>query len=393
MSAHIVPKAQIDLMVTGIIEGTRDGIVPPLDPSNPYNFASTPDALGQMLMTECVKSVEYRYPPSPPGSTYGQAEHGLPGPTDEYYRKPYRHEDHGYRPTAVELYGCIRNYGYQSCEHTGWEASESRALCDSIEQRIESSTTEAQRDHSPWGMDLDEIAICHAKLSDEGRALLAAVKASPQDATPVLSDWLQEREYLDGPLDIYPSTLLEMLWDIEVPKLDAPILDRNEAIARIKKALKERSGKSWSVTGGRGTAWGWIKIDAPPKRCTWQWVQTTSSEPPTPDAVYCGSDLTPPHRCDLGTERRITCIEEDPWSREALEAGRTVYFNWEVNRPGEKFGHMAPEERAELAELLGLSRPVHFQGESIPAGGNYRAEYVARAEGRTPVVHGVQYWD
>lgn len=43
-------------------------------------------------------------------------------------------------------------------------------------------------------------------------------------------------------------------------------LDRNEAIARIRKALRARSGKSWSVTGGRGTAWGWITILSPPAR-------------------------------------------------------------------------------------------------------------------------------
>lgn len=43
--------------------------------------------------------------------------------------------------------------------------------------------------------------------------------------------------------------------------------ERDEAIERIKKSLKSRSGKSWSVKGGRGTAWGWIRISAPPRRC------------------------------------------------------------------------------------------------------------------------------
>jgi hypothetical protein len=43
-------------------------------------------------------------------------------------------------------------------------------------------------------------------------------------------------------------------------------MERNETIARIRSALKRRSGKTWSVTGGRGTAWGWIHISAPPKR-------------------------------------------------------------------------------------------------------------------------------
>lgn len=44
------------------------------------------------------------------------------------------------------------------------------------------------------------------------------------------------------------------------------MIERNEAIARIRKALKARSGKSWSVKGGRGTAWSWIDVDAPPRR-------------------------------------------------------------------------------------------------------------------------------
>ena len=43
-------------------------------------------------------------------------------------------------------------------------------------------------------------------------------------------------------------------------------LSRNEAILMIRKSLRERSGKAWSVTGGRGTAWGWITICSPPAR-------------------------------------------------------------------------------------------------------------------------------
>ena len=43
-------------------------------------------------------------------------------------------------------------------------------------------------------------------------------------------------------------------------------MHRDEAIRRIKTALKSRSSKTWSVTGDTGTAWGWITIHAPPKR-------------------------------------------------------------------------------------------------------------------------------
>ena len=44
-------------------------------------------------------------------------------------------------------------------------------------------------------------------------------------------------------------------------------MDRAEAITRIREALKRRSGKTWSVRGNTGTAWGWIDISAPPRRC------------------------------------------------------------------------------------------------------------------------------
>lgn len=45
-----------------------------------------------------------------------------------------------------------------------------------------------------------------------------------------------------------------------------PPTSRDETIQILKAALKARSGKAWSVTGGRGTAYGWIRISAPPAR-------------------------------------------------------------------------------------------------------------------------------
>lgn len=50
------------------------------------------------------------------------------------------------------------------------------------------------------------------------------------------------------------------------PAPAAPV-DRDQAISAIRAALRRRSGKSWSVRGGRGTSWGWIRISAPPRRC------------------------------------------------------------------------------------------------------------------------------
>jgi hypothetical protein len=114
--------------------------------------------------------------------------------------------------------------------------------------------------------------------------------------------------------------------------------DRDATIARIRKALKERTGRTWSVKGGRGTAWGWIRISAPPAR------------------LVCGDG------CGVG------CTH-----------GR--YY-------------MSDDDMALLALALGKAeRGVHFQGESIPASSDYRREYIDRAEGRTPETTGTPYWD
>lgn len=134
------------------------------------------------------------------------------------------------------------------------------------------------------------------------------------------------------------------------PQGKALDLDRDETIARIKAGLQKRSGKQWSVTGGRGTAWGWITIDAPPKRRTWS------------------------HRLKAGA---TSTRPED-------------YEPYDSGQPGRD---MSPEDRAELGKLLGLGKPTHIQGESIPSDNKHRTEYVDRAEGREPRVIGVADWD
>lgn len=53
--------------------------------------------------------------------------------------------------------------------------------------------------------------------------------------------------------------------DEHTPSTDTGI-DRDQAIKAIRKALRAKTGRAWSVTGGRGTSWGWITITAPPAR-------------------------------------------------------------------------------------------------------------------------------
>ena len=128
-------------------------------------------------------------------------------------------------------------------------------------------------------------------------------------------------------------------------------LSRDEAIKRIRAGLKARRANgdpTWSVTGGKGTAWGWITIDAPPSARTYRHVL-------------------------------------DPGSPDRYEFYREVDSH-------KAHGHASPALRARLAELLGLP-VIHQQGVSIPASNDYYQEYVARAEGRTPERLGTPYWD
>lgn len=45
-------------------------------------------------------------------------------------------------------------------------------------------------------------------------------------------------------------------------RIDAMDNRSREVAKAIRKALRHRSGKSWSVTCGRGTGYGWIHIQA-----------------------------------------------------------------------------------------------------------------------------------
>ncbi len=128
--------------------------------------------------------------------------------------------------------------------------------------------------------------------------------------------------------------------------------DRNEVISRIRKGLNSRSDRSWSVTGGRGTSHGWLQIDSPPKRRTFDHRQTGE----------VGGDGLPLY--------------------ELVDVGPGGYL-------------MGPADRAELARLLGYEdqSSVPHQGVKVAGAHDYYAEFIDRAEGRSPSVQGKPYWD
>ena len=198
MSAFIVDKKHIDLMVNGIVKGTSDGVVKPA--------RKNPDRLGQMLIGECVASVSARYPNA---SRNG----GLPGPVYEYYLKPYEFEDPKYRPTSAELYKAIDCYSYQSCEHDAWAGSAAAKLCDRVRAVIAkakksgdyptSVAHRAEYDAAPWSYDETAVAVCFAKSLPDGRAMLRHLVENRGDlaAVAAFSDWLQERGLIAEPIE------------------------------------------------------------------------------------------------------------------------------------------------------------------------------------------------
>lgn len=132
---------------------------------------------------------------------------------------------------------------------------------------------------------------------------------------------------------------------------DSIDFNRDAVIRRIKTALERRSGKRWSVTGGRGTAWGWLTIDAPPGRRTW--------------SNRLKANASPCH------------MPED-------------YEEYDSGQPG---GHSSPADRAELGKLLGFDNPVHCQGQQVPASHDHYREFIERAEGRPVTEVAKPYWD
>jgi hypothetical protein len=154
-----------------------------------------------------------------------------------------------------------------------------------------------------------------------------------------------------------------------------PITDtsRDAVCKRIKAALRARSGKDWSVTGGRGTAYGWIAISVPKRRLGCARLHDFDYQ-----TWFC----------------RICGRHKNEYDGDGLSLRRTWLIGCDAHVCTDAcYPHyITPEEREELATLLGLD-DVHFQGESIPSSIGHYVEYIDRAEGRPPRTIGRPYWD
>lgn len=146
MSAFIVDKAHIDVMV-------RAGLNVRYKPMSWYQNGQrgqltyeNVDAVGQMLLDECVRSVGHRYDDDKPTT--------LPGPTDAYWLIPYKYEDKPVVPPPVVMMVQVRCYMYQSNEHPEWEQSEAKAFCESL--MVDLIHKLPGYDDAPWGWTEEE---------------------------------------------------------------------------------------------------------------------------------------------------------------------------------------------------------------------------------------------
>jgi hypothetical protein len=80
------------------------------------------NATGQMLLDECVHSVQYRYE--------DDTISNLPGPINAEWLIPFEWRPCVKQPTPLEAIKLIKCYEYQSCEHPEWETSEAKDFCD-----------------------------------------------------------------------------------------------------------------------------------------------------------------------------------------------------------------------------------------------------------------------
>lgn len=73
---------------------------------------------------------------------------------------------------------------------------------------------------------------------------------------------------------------------------------RTAVTKKMRQLLRQRSGKNWSVRGGRGTGWGWLDISSPPSRQdNWRMTEEDRRELAAllgKDSVHCQGELVSP---------------------------------------------------------------------------------------------------
>lgn len=137
MSAFVVPRLHIDLLVKVAITGPLDADANPcmafplrsVDREERKLTAEIqPSELGALWLVENVRSVTYCYPET--------VSVGSVPWIDEEWAQAYRYTDPSYRMTCAETARAITCMEYQSCEHPEWTDSDAKHALDRLRDEV-----------------------------------------------------------------------------------------------------------------------------------------------------------------------------------------------------------------------------------------------------------------
>lgn len=123
-------------------------------------------------------------------------------------------------------------------------------------------------------------------------------------------------------------------------------MTRNEATKCIKAALKKKTGKTWSVSGGRGTGYGWMTIQAAKSN-------------------RVAHKLNPDHNGFYTISECIRKTGSPPWLEHVSDNGAENQYTTDA-------------DSLLLAEIFKTLCPYHHQGVSVSP--ENRERYVQLAE-------------
>jgi hypothetical protein len=148
MSAWIVSKAHIDLLITAGLRPLHGEAVRWVVQANPHKDRKlehdNADDVGSMLWRENFASVGDRYPDDDPDDLPGS---GVAAVETLLYRWA---RIAGVLDPVVVL-KAIHCYEYQSCEHDGWAGSQAKAFCEALTGHAVRGLPGYQQ--APWGFD------------------------------------------------------------------------------------------------------------------------------------------------------------------------------------------------------------------------------------------------
>ena len=106
--------------------------------------------VGQMLLCENVRSLNYRYDLDQGDQDKAKELIDYTLMVEEYVYPP---GGWVYRLTAGDVYGAVTNFEYQACEHPEWEDSEAHSFCLNLQHRLLKGLCK----DAPWGITHDDL--------------------------------------------------------------------------------------------------------------------------------------------------------------------------------------------------------------------------------------------